>query len=107
MIAVNQCSTPVSDSENSLIMDNSVFDPRNSPAFPRRRIGPIINADGTIKDDSVSPDITPNGSLRRRRSRVLAEEDDLMEYLRTSGHDRERKNSTYGSLGKNKIYIKS
>ncbi|KAL5291519.1 FHDC1 family protein [Megaselia abdita] len=95
---MNQCSTPVSDSENSLIMDNSGFDPRNSPAFPRRRIGPIINADGTIKDDSVSPDITPNGSLRRRRSRVLAEEDDLMEYLRTSGHDRERKNSTYGSL---------
>lgn len=89
----------MSDSENSLIMDNSAFDPRNSPAFPRRRIGPIINADGTIKDDSVSPDVTPNGSLRRRRSRVLAEEDDLMEYLRTSGHDRERKNSTYGSLG--------
>lgn len=100
VIAVNQCSTPVSDSENSLTLDNSVFDPRNSPAFPRRRIGPIINADGTIKDDSVSPDVTPNGSLRRRRSRVLPEEDDLMEYLRTSGHDRERKNSTYGSLGK-------
>ena len=42
--------------------------------------------------------------MRRRRSRVLSEEDDasLMEFLRTSGHDngsRERKPSSYGSLG--------
>lgn len=78
-------------------MDNLNIDQRNSPAFPRKR--PVINADGTIKDESVSPEVTPNGSLRRRRSRVLTEEDDLMEYLRTSGQDRERKSSTYGSLG--------
>lgn len=50
------------------------------------------------------PDITPTGSLRRRRSRVLSEEDDgsLMDFLRSSGHDngsRERKPSSYGSLG--------
>lgn len=48
-------------------------------------------------------DITPTGSLRRRRSRVLSEEDDngLMDFLRSSGHDngsRERKPSSYGSL---------
>ena len=51
--------------------------------------------------DGLSPDITPNGSMRRRRSRVMAEEDDLMEFLRTSGHERnsrERK-AAYGSLG--------
>lgn len=50
-------------------------------------------------------DITPTGSLRRRRSRGLSEEDDgsgLMDYLRSSGYDngsRERKPSSYGSLG--------
>lgn len=41
--------------------------------------------------------------MRRRRSRVLSEEDDnsLMDFLRSSGHDngsRERKPSSYGSL---------
>lgn len=49
-------------------------------------------------------DITPTGSLRRRRSRGLSAEDDgiLMDFLRSSGHDngsRERKPSSYGSLG--------
>lgn len=48
-------------------------------------------------------DITPNGSLRRRRSRVLGEEDDnnLMDFLRSSANEnsfRERKTSSYGSL---------
>lgn len=42
-------------------------------------------------------DLTPNGSLRRRRSRVPSEEEDtLMDYLRTSGHadgSRERKST--------------
>ena len=46
---------------------------------------------------SLSEDVTPNGSLRRRRSRVPSEEDDtLMDYLRTSGHadgSRERKST--------------
>lgn len=48
-------------------------------------------------------DITPTGSLRRRRSRVLGEEDDnnLMDFLRSSANEnsvRERKTSSYGSL---------
>lgn len=48
-------------------------------------------------------DITPTGSLRRRRSRVLNDEDDnsLMDFLRSSaneGNFRERKTSSYGSL---------
>lgn len=48
-------------------------------------------------------DITPNGTLRRRRSRVLSEEDEgnLLDFLRSSGHDsstRERKGASYGSL---------
>lgn len=52
---------------------------------------------------SVHSDITPTGSLRRRRSRVLSEEDDnnLMDFLRSSANEnnfRERKTSSYGSL---------
>lgn len=82
------------------------YDVRASPAMTRRRIG-SFNSNGDtfiLKDDGASPDITPNGSLRRRRSRVLSEEDDgsLMDFLRSSGHDgstRERRPSSYGSLG--------
>lgn len=45
-------------------------------------------------------DVTPNGSLRRRRSRVLSEEDEgnLMEFLRASGHDSTRERKSWGSL---------
>lgn len=88
----NLTGTPVSDSD----MMDVPFDLRASPAMVRRRIGK------SDRDDSFSPDITPTGSLRRRRSRVLSEEDDnsLMDFLRSSGHDdsRERKPSSYGSL---------
>ncbi|GLV43915.1 formin 3 [Carabus blaptoides fortunei] len=82
-----------------------------SPCVTRRRIGSFNgaqyqqqsdnNAATAGRVDERSPDITPNGSLRRRRSRVLSEEDEgnLMDFLRTSGHDntnRERK--SWGSL---------
>lgn len=86
-------------------MDAPNYDSRYSPAMSRRRIG-SFNSNGEVvlmKDDGMSPDITPNGSLRRRRSRVLSEEDEgnLMDFLRSSGHDgvtRERKSASYGSL---------
>lgn len=87
-----------------------------SPCVTRRRIGSFNGGqqqqqqqqqsdNATMTRDERSPDITPNGSLRRRRSRVLSEEDEgnLMDFLRTSGHDntnRERK--SWGSLGINK-----
>ncbi|XP_063697263.1 FH2 domain-containing protein 1 isoform X2 [Culicoides brevitarsis] len=96
-------STPVSDSENGF-MDSTYYDIRMSPAMNRRRIGSFnSNGDGSLVKDSESPDITPNGTLRRRRSRVLSEEDEgnLMDFLRSSGHDnstRERKGASYGSL---------
>lgn len=127
----SQAGTPVSDSDNSLLMDPSAFDMRASPAMARRRMG-SFNSNGDVmmnREEGFSPglyfffkylnkilfcsqltpssdsfsDITPTGSLRRRRSRVLSEEDDnqLMDFLRTSGHDngsRERKPSSYGSL---------
>ena len=99
----SQAGTPVSDSDNSLMDPH--FDVRASPAMSRRRMGSFnSNGDALMnREEGFSPDITPTGSLRRRRSRVLSEEDDnsLMDFLRTSGHDngsRERKPSSYGSL---------
>lgn len=101
----SQAGTPVSDSENSFLMDPPTYDIRFSPAMSRRRMGSFnSNADVIMREDGMSPDITPNGSLRRRRSRVLSEEDEgnLMDFLRSSGHDgatRERKSAAgYGSL---------
>ncbi|XP_066985024.1 uncharacterized protein [Macrobrachium rosenbergii] len=82
----------------------------NSPRLNRRRMGSFSGPTGPQGDSFVndnSPDVTPNGSLRRRRSRVPSEENDheLMDYLHTAGHDgsRERKSWTgmaegYGSL---------
>lgn len=76
-----------------------------SPYVTRRRIGSFNGQNGDPNNVERSPDITPNGSLRRRRSsRVLSEEDEgnLMEFLRASGHDnatRERgKGGGWGSL---------
>lgn len=79
-----------------------------SPYVTRRRIGSFNgqnNGDSNNQSVERSPDITPNGSLRRRRSsRVLSEEDEgnLMDFLRASGHDnatRERgKGGGWGSL---------
>ncbi|XP_022216703.2 FH2 domain-containing protein 1 isoform X1 [Drosophila obscura] len=102
---MGQAGTPVSDSDHSFLGD-ALFDPRASPALSRRHLGSgeISNSFIRLEPDGASPDITPNGSLRRRRSRVLAEEDDLMEFLRSStgphdGHiSRERKAAAYGSL---------
>lgn len=100
-----------------------------SPAVIRRRLGVVDNPN---KEDNLSPgkcrrqpstgsgngvryfhdllrvvvsDVTPNGSLRRRRSRVPSEEDEvtLMDFLRTSNQDAppvsnvQRK--SWGSLG--------
>ena len=49
----------------------------------------------------LSLDVTPTGSLRRRRSRVPLEEDEstLMDFLRSSGHDGTRERKSWGSLG--------
>ncbi|XP_073842634.1 uncharacterized protein isoform X2 [Musca autumnalis] len=104
--------TPSSDFDSQFSLD-SPFDPRASPALSRKRYGSFNNGSNMEVNNSFirseaanghcdgqSPDITPNGSMRRRRSRVLNEEDDLMEFLRTSGHERnsrERK-AAYGSL---------
>ncbi|XP_023310886.1 inverted formin-2 [Anoplophora glabripennis] len=71
-----------------------------SPCLSRRGLGSFNgNGDGTGKEER-SPDITPNGSLRRRRSRVLSEDDEgnLMDFLRASGNDNNRERKSWGSL---------
>ncbi|KAJ8918956.1 hypothetical protein NQ315_016858 [Exocentrus adspersus] len=71
-----------------------------SPCLSRRRLGSFNgNGEATGKEDK-SPDITPNGSLRRRRSRVLSEDDEgnLMEFLRASGNDTNRERKSWGKL---------
>ncbi|XP_015112229.1 uncharacterized protein LOC107037914 [Diachasma alloeum] len=73
-----------------------------SPSI-RRRLGSCSGGpDQQItKEDTYSPDITPNGTLRRRRSRVPCEDDDgnLMDFLRTSsGQETTRERKSWGSL---------
>ncbi|XP_044761086.1 inverted formin-2 isoform X2 [Coccinella septempunctata] len=67
----------------------------------RRRLGSFNgNGEQSYNREERSPDITPNGSLRRRRSRVLSEEDEgnLMDFLRSSGNDSNRERKSWGSL---------
>ncbi|XP_024936099.1 uncharacterized protein LOC107262944 isoform X2 [Cephus cinctus] len=72
-----------------------------SPSI-RRRLGSCSGGadQQSTKEDTYSPDITPNGTLRRRRSRVPCEDDDgnLMDFLRTSGQDNTRERKSWGSL---------
>ncbi|XP_050511018.1 formin-J isoform X1 [Diabrotica virgifera virgifera] len=74
-----------------------------SPSLSRRRLGSFNgNGGDTVVSgkEEKSPDITPNGSLRRRRSRVLSEDDEgnLMDFLRASGGDNNRERKSWGSL---------
>ncbi|KAM0729484.1 FH2 domain-containing protein 1 [Formica fusca] len=68
----------------------------------RRRLGSCSGGPDqqSTKEDTYSPDITPNGTLRRRRSRIPCEDDDgnLMDFLRTSGQDNTRERKSWGSL---------
>jgi len=78
---------------------------------PHRKIPAIFNcilwikAVELISFPPLSLDITPNGSLRRRRSRIPSEEDEsgLMDFLRSSGSSSDglqakRGTEQYGSL---------
>lgn len=105
---MGQAGTPVSDSDSFL--GDMQLDPRASPALSRRQLGSGEITNGFIRleqDYSASPDVTPNGSLRRRPSRVLAGEDELMSFLRSStgpgdgsGHVSRDRKAAYGSLGR-------
>nr|XP_031825302.1 uncharacterized protein LOC116423815 [Nomia melanderi] len=74
-----------------------------SPSI-RRRLGSCsggtVDQQSTKEDSTYSPDVTPNGTLRRRRSRIPCEDDDgnLMDFLRTSGQDNARERKSWGSL---------
>lgn len=75
---------------------------QGSPSVTRRRLGSFNgnNSDSFGRGDEKSPDITPTGSIRRRKSRVMTEEDEgsLMDFLRTSGNDASRERKSWGSL---------
>uniref|UniRef100_A0A1B0DBA7 Uncharacterized protein n=1 Tax=Phlebotomus papatasi TaxID=29031 RepID=A0A1B0DBA7_PHLPP len=85
----------------SLGLDSQILDPNlltGSPALQRRRIGSFTNNNDLASPKDPGP--SPEGTLRRRKSRNLNEDESLMDFLRSSGHDnfsRERKTS-YGSL---------
>ncbi|XP_017883156.1 uncharacterized protein LOC108626791 [Ceratina calcarata] len=73
-----------------------------SPSI-RRRLGSCSGGladQQSTKEETYSPDVTPNGTLRRRRSRIPCEGDDgnLMDFLRTSGQDGSRERKSWGSL---------
>ncbi|XP_066598097.1 uncharacterized protein form3 isoform X2 [Prorops nasuta] len=71
-----------------------------SPSI-RRRLGSCSGPteQNSTKEDTYSPDVTPNGTLRRRRSRVPCEgEENLMDFLRSSGQDNARERKSWGSL---------
>lgn len=82
---------------NSSMDSNYILDPLQfpvSPALSRRRMGSF-----NTHSELGSPR-SPEGSLRRRKSRNLNEDETLMDFLRQSGHEsatRERK-SYGGSL---------
>ncbi|XP_047102012.1 uncharacterized protein LOC124721206 [Schistocerca piceifrons] len=93
--------------QNGTVTSEEDISITSSPLVTRRRMGSFSGPAGEQppgigKDESFSysPDITPNGSLRRRRSRVPSEEDDsnLMDFLRASGHDGSRERKSWGSL---------
>lgn len=74
-----------------------------SPGNSRTHAVPKVLLIGTWTHDFVafSLDITPNGTLRRRRSRIPCEDDEgnLMDFLRTTGQDNARERKSWGSLG--------
>ncbi|XP_076275391.1 FH2 domain-containing protein formin 3 isoform X1 [Rhynchophorus ferrugineus] len=84
---------------NSLGTSEDELSITSSPSMSRKRLDSFNGGNSESKEEK-SPDITPNGSLRRRRSRVLSEEDEgsLMDFLRASGHDSNRERKSWGSL---------
>lgn len=51
----SQAGTPVSDSDNSLLLDPSAFDMRASPAMARRRMGSFNSNGDANREDGFSP----------------------------------------------------
>ncbi|XP_066138967.1 inverted formin-2 isoform X1 [Euwallacea fornicatus] len=69
----------------------------NSPLLPRHRMG-SFNGQGQ-ENDKESPESSPNGSLRRRRSKgMLDDQGNLMEFLRNSSDCSNRERKSWGSL---------
>ncbi|XP_035740282.1 formin-J-like isoform X2 [Vespa mandarinia] len=87
--------------QNGVVTSDDDVSITGSPNI-RRRLGSCSGGpeQQSTKEDTYSPDITPNGTLRRRRSRIPCEDDDgnLMDFLRTSGQENTRERKSWGSL---------
>ncbi|XP_023248408.1 FH2 domain-containing protein 1 [Copidosoma floridanum] len=87
--------------QNGMVTSDEDISTIGSPSI-RRRLGSCSGGPDQLstKEDTYSPDITPNGTLRRRRSRIPCEDDDnnLMDFLRTTGQDNARERKSWGSL---------
>ncbi|KAK2586362.1 hypothetical protein KPH14_010652 [Odynerus spinipes] len=87
--------------QNGVVTSDDDVSITGSPNI-RRRLGSCSGGpeQQSTKEDTYSPDITPNGTLRRRRSRIPCEDDDgnLMDFLRASGQENTRERKSWGSL---------
>ncbi|KAL1491996.1 hypothetical protein ABEB36_012506 [Hypothenemus hampei] len=69
----------------------------SSPLLPRHRLS-SFNSNG-LEKDKESPESSPNGSLRRRRSKgMLDDQGNLMDFLRNSSDCSNRERKSWGSL---------
>ncbi|XP_057321996.1 uncharacterized protein LOC130665560 [Microplitis mediator] len=97
----NRSEAKIKRLQNGGVTSDEDISITGSPSI-RRRLGSCSGGpDQQItKEDTYSPDITPNGTLRRRRSRIPCEDNDdnLMDFLRTSGQDNTRERKSWGSL---------
>ncbi|XP_044001338.1 uncharacterized protein LOC122847607 isoform X1 [Aphidius gifuensis] len=97
----NRSDVKIKRLQNGGVTSDEDISITGSPSI-RRRLGSCSGGpDNQLnKEDTYSPDITPNGTLRRRRSRIPCEEDDgnLMDFLRTTGQDNTRERKSWGSL---------
>ncbi|XP_011504176.1 PREDICTED: cell division control protein 12 [Ceratosolen solmsi marchali] len=93
--------TKIKRLQNGIVTSDEDISTTGSPNI-RRRLGSCSGGPDQLstKEDTYSPDITPNGTLRRRRSRIPCEDDDgnLMDFLRTTGQDNIRERKSWGSL---------
>ncbi|XP_050312283.1 inverted formin-2 [Anthonomus grandis grandis] len=70
-----------------------------SPLLPRHRLSSFNGCGVDTERDQMSPDSSPNGSLRRRRSKgMIDNQGNLMDFLRHSSDVSNRERKSWGSL---------
>ena len=98
----NRSDAKIKRFQNGGVTSDEDISITGSPSI-RRRLGSCSGGPDQqfTKEETYSPDITPNGTLRRRRSRIPCEDDEgnLMDFLRTTGQETTRERKSWGSLG--------